>query len=152
MKVFLSLALIVFSIVGLADSSYITYEELSGHIPVCGAGFDCGQVLNSPWAWIGPMPLSALGMVYYATVLCLAIAYFLEWDWGQLVANRTGWLIPSERWLLLLTSTGFLFSLFLIGLMAWVIEAWCLFCLFSAASSTALFIVSIGLQRYATRS
>ncbi|MBP7842566.1 hypothetical protein KA017_01025, partial [Candidatus Woesebacteria bacterium] len=65
MKIFISLLFIIFSLVGIADASYITYEKFSGVVPDCGPGFDCGAVLNSKWSSIGPIPLSLLGLAYY---------------------------------------------------------------------------------------
>ena len=139
MKTFLPLLLVVLALLGIFDASYLTYEKLAGVIPSCGAGFDCGEVLNSQWASIGPIPLSALGMLYYLTVFIVAILNFLE-------IKILDFLIPTHKILLLLTSFGFLFSLVLVGLMAFVIKAWCLYCLVSAFLSTCLWITSMVLN------
>lgn len=140
MKVLLALLLIILPIIGLADAGYITYEEFSGGEVQCGSGFDCGAVLNSPYAHIGPLPLAALGLMFYSTFLILGILHFLELDLTKvpLLAKIT-W----PKLFLLLGSAGFLFSLYLVFLMGVVIEAWCKFCLISAGTSTLLFIVSV---------
>lgn len=134
MKTLLSLTLVVLSLIGLSDASYLTYEKMMGKLPTCGGGFDCGQVLESSWAQIGPIPVSALGMGFYGTVLLLAGAHFLELKLHPRVTTL--------QLLLLLTSIGLATSIFLVGLMAFVIQAWCLFCLISAATSTLLFVVT----------
>lgn len=139
MKTFLSLLLVVLSLLGIMDASYLTYEKLAGVLPPCGAGFDCGQVLNSQWASIGPIPLSALGLLFYATVFGLAVTHFLE-------LKLAGW---SPLLLLkYLTVFGFLFSLYLVSLMAFIIQAWCLYCLISAVISSSLFVVTQARTRY----
>lgn len=144
MKLVLSIILIVLSIAGIADAGYITYEKLQGLVPACGSGFACGEVLESKWAYIGPIPLSIYGLVYYVTVLLLASANLLELDIAPLTkklpwANR--WRKPLDI-LRPLTIFGFGFSLYLVFLMGVVIKGWCLYCLLSAATSTSLFLVT----------
>lgn len=138
MKTLLPLLIIIVAILGVLDASYLTYEKLSGTTPACAPPFDCGEVLNSQWASIGPIPLSAFGVGYYLSVL---IAGSLS-----LLGIPTP-VISTKKILLLLTSFGFLFSAVLVGLMAFVIHAWCLYCLYSATFSTILFITSLVLNR-----
>jgi len=144
MKTFLSLALIIVSILGIFDAGYISYEELSGGQVLCGAGFDCGKVLNSPWSHVGPLPLATLGLVYYVFILTLSCIHFLELDLSQLIPALK---LKNHHLLLLFTSFGFLFSLYLVFLMGVIIKAWCFYCLMSALSSSLLFILSLALGR-----
>jgi uncharacterized membrane protein len=138
MRQFLPLAMVFFSIVGIADASYLTYEKVSGQIPVCGQGFDCGSVLASPYAQIGPFPISVFGIFFYLSVFILSCSLFLGLKLKQFN------LVTLIR---LLTSAGFGFSLILVGMMAFVIQAWCLYCLVSAATSTLLFSLSLLLPK-----
>ena len=78
MKQILSILLVFFALAGIADAGFITYEKIRGVLPPCGNGLDCGAVLNSPWANIGPIPLAAVGVVFYTWVLLLAILNLLE--------------------------------------------------------------------------
>ena len=152
MKVFISLLFIVFSLIGIADSSFITYEKFAGIVPECGVGFDCGTVLSSKWASIGPIPLSLLGLFYYSTVFTLGILLVLEFEINTIVNKYLDKLkfpkntilrtVTTTEAILLVTAFGFLFSLYLIGIMAFVIQAWCKYCIISAASSILLFITS----------
>ncbi len=132
----LSRALLVFfSLLGTADSAYITYEEFAGVVPSCAVlpGFDCGAVLGSQWAYLGPVPLSLLGLGFYVFtffVSCYA-----------LVSPKVH---PQTRNLLaLLGTSAFAFTLYLMYLQAVVIGAFCLFCLVSAFSSTGIFASSL---------
>lgn len=149
MKVFLSLLIIILAILGLADASYLTYEKFSGAIPVCGEGFDCGAVLQSPYSQIGPVPLSLLGALFYSTVLLAGIDYYLQSGVPKKIADKLNLKLPfvdrPEHLLLFLTSFGFGFSIYLVSLMGLVIQSWCLFCLLSAATSTSLFVVASAL-------
>lgn len=152
MKIFISLLFIIFSLVGIADASYITYEKFSGVVPDCGPGFDCGAVLNSKWSSIGPIPLSLLGLAYYLTVFTLGFLLVSEFeiqkplgklfDKIKLSQNNALRNITTAEALFLVTTFGFGFSIYLVVLMAFVIGAWCKYCVISAVTSTLLFIVS----------
>lgn len=149
-KKFLSLVLVILSLIGIMDASYITYEKLSGQIPPCGAGFDCGGVLESPWAYIGPIPLSVFGLFYYVLVFSIASLHFLDVDIQMLITSWTksvAFSFPAHQLLLYLTTFGFFFSLYLLSLMAFVIQAWCLYCLISAAVCISLFVTSLILNK-----
>lgn len=133
MKQVSPLLLVFLSIIGLADAGYITYEKVTGVIPVCGSGFDCGTVLASPYSQIGPVPISVLGILFYLSVFILSSGLFLGISPFKI---NLSWLLK------MLSGFGFAFSLILIALMAFVIEAWCLYCLISAATSTLIFLTS----------
>jgi uncharacterized membrane protein len=59
------------AVVGIADSIYLTIEHLAGRLPPCTIT-GCEQVLTSPYATVGPVPLSALGALAYFTAFSLA--------------------------------------------------------------------------------
>lgn len=139
----LKLSLVMLSIIGLADATYLTYEKLTGGSLVCGGGFDCGQVLTSPYSQIGPIPLSALGMMYYATVLVLASILVLQEKPSKLSFLSSLVPVSTIEAITLLTSTGFAFSIILVGIMGFVLKAWCFYCLISAGTSTLLFFGSL---------
>lgn len=141
MKSLIAILLVSLPILGVADSAYLTYEKLVGAVPACGPGFDCGAVLNSAWSSIGPIPLSAFGMAYYLVIFGLGILNFLEADARSL--NRLLKLpynFKPINFLQLVSGFGLLFSLYLIFIMGVVLQAWCQFCLISAAISTLIFL------------
>lgn len=152
MNQLIPLLLVALPLIGLADAGFITYESLTGTIPACGAGFDCGTVLTSKWASIGPVPVSLLGVLFYATALVLASLNLLEVPLFPskvrltVLKNLTplnSWQLLSPLQVLVVLSWGaVLFSGFLVFLMAVVIKSWCLFCLVSAAVSLGIFLLT----------
>lgn len=144
MKVVLSLLLIVLSIIGIADASYLTYEKLSGIIPPCSPGFQCETVLTSKYAQIGPIPLSVFGLGYYLTVFFLAIANYIDFNFATTSWLKKTFLHKSSPLdiLLILTTFGLLFSFYLILLMGVIIQAWCLYCLVSAITCMLIFLTT----------
>jgi uncharacterized membrane protein len=162
MKTVLKVFLVMFALIGILDAGYITYEELSGVIPACGAGFDCGKVLNSPWSHIGPVPLAALGLVYYLIIFALAASQILELPaatfkpvtaeiskYGKKYLSKKVLAFIDTHPLLsaifLISCFGLAFSAFLIFLMGVIIKAWCLYCLISAITSCLLFVTTSSL-------
>src|SRR5262245_66573171 len=63
----------VLSLVGLADSIYLTIEHLTGQSLRCTIISGCSEVLSSPYSHIGSVPLAALGAIAYFTAFSLAI-------------------------------------------------------------------------------
>lgn len=153
MKTFLSLLFVIIALIGIVDSSIVTYDKFAGVIPECGVGFDCGAVLNSKWSTIGPIPISLFGFFFYISVFIIGISLVLEIDLNEYLNKVFNMLnisknsvirnITITELLLLLTTFGFVFSLYLVFLMAFVIEAWCKYCIISAGSSTTLFIITL---------
>lgn len=139
MKTLLSILLVIFSIVGIADASYITWEKVSGVVPPCSPGFKCETVLNSEWSSIGPVPLSVFGIFFYSSFLILGSASLLEVP-GFSVGRFT---LAMPLLLLGLGSWGALFSLYLVFLMGVVLQAWCVYCLISAVNCLVLFSISV---------
>ena len=142
MKTFLLLLHVALPLIGIADASYITYEDLTGYIPACGSGFDCGTVLTSSYSHIGPVPIAALGLVYYLVLFVLGILLMLEIDVTRFLPKSFKKVVSTQQLYTAITALGLLFSLYLLFIMAVVLQSWCLFCLISAFTSAALFFVS----------
>lgn len=135
----LQLLIIFLSMIGIADAGFITYEELMGVTPVCHVGsiFDCGAVLDSPWAHIGPVPLSVLGLGFYSTMFLI----------GAIIMTVPTWRPQAIQLAALLGVMAGLFSVFLMYLQLGVIGALCLYCTISAFTSGGLALVSVALWR-----
>lgn len=144
MKVLLSLSLVVLSIIGLTDAGYITYILSTGQIPPCSAEFQCELVLTSEYSKVFGVPLSALGMFYYTTLLLLAIGHFLEIDPKKIFPFLRSVTMPIRflDGLLILSTFGFLYSIYLVFLMGAVIGGWCSYCLISAGTSLTIFALT----------
>ena len=118
----------VLSLVGLADSLYLTIKHLSGQSVPCSVTGGCEEVLTSSYAVVAGIPLAALG----------AAAYFSVFSLGTLAIF--GYPIAAKL-LQLLAAIMVLMSLWLFYLQAFVIRAFCQFCLLSAATTIALAII-----------
>ena len=126
MKLYVTAAIV--SLLGLADAIYLTVQHVTGQSVRCTIVSGCSEVLSSSYAVVAGVPLAMFGAAAYFSVFSLAtLAAF-----GYRVAGTL--LIP-------LVMLMFLFSLWLIYLQAFVIGAWCQFCLLSAAITTALTVV-----------
>src|SRR2546421_11472236 len=60
------------SLVGLADSIYLTVEHLSGRSVRCTIVTGCSEVLSSPYASVQGVPLALIGATGYFVVFSLA--------------------------------------------------------------------------------
>src|SRR5258708_802559 len=132
----LNLSVVIISLFGIFDAGYITWNDARGIIPPCKPPFACGVVLGSSWSHIGPLPLSVLGIFYYGVIFTLGILHF-----GEIPVIRFSKkvLFRTKDLLLLLTVGGLFFTAYLVSIMAFVLKAWCLYCLFSAGFSLTLF-------------
>jgi len=118
----------VLSLIGLADALYLTIEHVTGQSVRCTIVAGCSEVLSSQYAVVAGVPLALIGAAAYFSVFSLAtLAAF-----GYRIAAML--LTP-------LVVLMFLISLWLFYLQAFVIHAFCQFCLLSAAVSTALTVV-----------
>ena len=124
----------VLAMAGLFVALYLLAHSsgLTGPI-VCGVG-DCGAVQASPYAKIGPIPVSGVGVVGYLGLLGLSLV-------GLRPAHRQSAAIGG----LLLTGSlgGAAFSAYLTYLEAFVIEAWCQYCVISAILITLIFLATL---------
>ncbi len=118
------------ALVGLVDSIYLTVEHYKNEIPPCSIVQGCELVLTSPYAEIYGVPLSLLG----------ALAYFAAFSLALLTAfgNRTMWKLYGIQVVLM-----FIFTAWLTYLQAYVIGAFCQFCLLSAATTFTLLLLFI---------
>jgi len=130
--------ILVIAVLGFADASYLTIEHYKGVIPPCSLVSGCETVLTSSYSVIAGVPVSLLGSIYY---LIIAIGVFAYLD------TKKTYIL---KWTLVLTILGLLMSLWFIFLQAFILKAWCLYCLGSAASSITLFVLTcVVFKRYA---
>jgi vitamin-K-epoxide reductase (warfarin-sensitive) len=97
--------------------------------------FDCGAVNHSRFAVFPPrtfdedpkggvhVPVALLGIIGYALIAVLALA---GWWWLAFQASVI----------------GFMFAAFLSYLEAYVLEKWCIYCLWSQGTITAILVVT----------
>jgi uncharacterized membrane protein len=124
-SIWLYVVAVILSLVGIADSIYLTVMHLTGKSVRCSVEFACSEVLSSEYASIAGIPLASIGAVAYFTVFSLAT--LAAFGYKRLF-------FP----LMILVLTMFAITLWLIYLQAFVINAWCQYCLLSAFITTCL--------------
>ena len=109
----LRLAAAIVALAGVGVAGYLTWVHFDDAALVCVAGGGCETVQESGYAEIAGVPVAALGLVAYSIVLGL-----VAWD------------SPSAR---LAAATialvGLLFSMYLLVLQLFVIDAVCVWCM-----------------------
>ena len=115
----------IVSLAGLADATYLTVQALTGETLVCGGSPDCFRVLGSSYARVAGMPVAAFGSLGYFCVFSLA-------TFAAFGYTRAGALLT------LLVCAMFLVTLWLLYVQAFVLHAYCRYCLFSAATTFLL--------------
>jgi uncharacterized membrane protein len=129
--------IIILSLVGLAIAVYLMITYAQGQTPYCAGSDGCATVQNSEYVTIikGLLDIPTFGVIGYIILLMLT---FLRGRVKQQI----------EFYLPLLTYgaalIGFLYSaVYLTGLEAFVIHAWCYWCVTTAILMTIIFILSI---------
>ncbi len=93
------------------------------------------EVITSPWAYVGPIPLATIGAAYYILMIAAGATWLHTKD------------ARLERALLPLTSLGVLSSAGFVYLQLVPIGAICPFCMISAAATTTLLILEIVVRK-----
>ena len=93
---------------------------LTGETAVCGGSASCFQVLGSAYARIGGIPVAAFGALAYFSAFSLAI--FAAFGYRRV-----------RTFFALMVCAMFATTLWLLYVQAFVLHAFCRYCLFSAA-------------------
>lgn len=109
----LRIAAALVALAGAAIAGYLTWAHFADSSVVCVAGGGCETVQESEYAEIAGVPVATLGLIAYTVVLSL-----VAWDSP---AARLG--------AAMLALIGLLFSLYLLALQLFVIDAFCVWCL-----------------------
>src|ERR1035437_481037 len=108
------------ALAGLADATYLTVQALTGETVLCGGSPDCFKVLGSAYARLGPIPLASLGVIAYFSVFAFATFAGFGHKRPQRFFRITVWMM-------------FAVTLWLLFVQAFLLHAFCRYCLFSAA-------------------
>jgi uncharacterized membrane protein len=132
------------AVAGIVVSSMALHVHLmdSNAAPPCAVSehWDCGTVGHSRYSWFPPktmdeivgdvppsklhVPVAVLGIAAYALIAVLALM-------GRL------WLVFE------LAQVGFLFAAFLSYIEAYILEKWCIYCVWSQAIIAAILLFSV---------
>jgi uncharacterized membrane protein len=119
------------SLIGLFASTYLLITYVSGAPIVCGPAHGCDVVRASKWAYTFGLPRPLLGVAFYAAVIGIL---------GFRAMHPHRFSRRAYHALLLLGIVGFFESAFLTGVQWLDINAFCIWCLTSAAAATVIFI------------
>jgi len=119
---------------GVGITGYLTYSHLTETLTACPANatFNCELVQHSIYSELAGIPIAYIGLAGYLAILAVL-----------LLEGRISFF--TQRGPLMVfgfTLFGFLYSGFLTSTEAFILHAWCLWCLSSAILMTVLFITS----------
>lgn len=109
----LRIAAALVALVGIAIAGYLTWVHFDDAALVCVAGGGCETVQESDYSEIAGVPLAALGLSAYLVLFGLVL-----WD------TATARLAAAT-----IAFIGFIFSMYLVALQLFVIDAVCVWCL-----------------------
>jgi len=98
---------------GVVVAGYLTWAHYGSGSVVCPVGGGCETVQESEYAEVAGVPVAVLGLVAYVVLLALIV-------WDAPVARLAA---------AMLALVGLLFSAYLLVVQAFVIEAFCIWCL-----------------------
>ncbi|MEW5717603.1 MAG: vitamin K epoxide reductase family protein [Chloroflexota bacterium] len=135
MKVFsnlrnLQILSVVLSAIGLADSLYLWWTKISQTSIICGVG-DCDLVNASPYSSLLGVPVAAIGAAGYGALLVAALWALIARD------DAPPWLTNAR---LVLASGGLFFAAYLTGIEAFILHAYCIWCVLQAAAMLGIFV------------
>ena len=120
----------ILAFIGIFDTIYLLVEHFSPEDISCSITGKCDVVLTSEFSTIFGIPLSVPGILFYVFIFILSV--FL------LKTNKEIFL----RWIVVISMFGFFASLALFFIQAFVLQAFCQYCLLSALITTIIFITS----------
>jgi uncharacterized membrane protein/glutaredoxin len=131
---------------GAVITAYLTVAKLTNTPTLCPTE-GCSIVMASPYASLLGIPLALVGFLAYVGIVGLAIAPMLVHSPQQKALHTQ--LEEGTQLLLLVGATAMLvFSSFLLYLLAFEIQAICIYCVSSAILSVSLFTLAIKGQRW----
>ena len=124
----------VLCVLGIGVAGYLTWTHLADTNLYCGGAHGCADVQNSPYSEVFGIPISVIGLLGYVVLLVLSLL--------------RGHVDPEVEFYLPVLSfgtalIGVLYSAYLTYLEAFVIHAWCYWCVTSALIITAIWVLTI---------
>ena len=124
---------IALSVIGVLVSIWMTIYKVTNNASMCVGSQGCGIVNASLYSEISGVPVAAVGVAGYLSILALL---FLE--------NSPGFFQTNGSMLLFgVTLVGFLFTVWLVYVEIALIKAYCPFCITSQVAMTLIFILTV---------
>jgi predicted DsbA family dithiol-disulfide isomerase/uncharacterized membrane protein len=118
-------------LLALAASAALTIDYLSQNPAFCGATSGCGVIRRSGWGYLGPVPMPALGLMAFVSVLGLSL--------GPPPLRR------AANWAAMF---GAVVAAALIVVQALVVEAFCWLCMVVDVSAIVAGVAAVALERF----
>lgn len=125
-----ALLFLLFAFLGFLDNSYLIIEHYKNAIPPCTL-HGCELVLTSKFSTIFGVPISIPGVLFYLAAIGLVVLF--------LDTKKRLFL----QLLALLTSMALVVSVVLVGIQAFVLHAFCQYCLTAEGINGVLFGMSL---------
>ena len=124
------LVIIILTALGIFVAGYLTWSHYSGEPVYCGGSNSCELVNSSRFAYLGPVPVSLIGLAGYVIILVLSLIPLKE----------------DRQWPMLLTFGGALIGTllqwYLFYIEVAVLRAICYWCVTSQTLITLIFLLS----------
>ena len=121
------------SLAGLALATYLSVEHVTGGEAACVVGEGCGSVTSSEYAVLLGVPVAFIGVAGYAALFLGTLAYLgLDSPPSSLAYALLGMAVIGES-----------LTAYFVYTQAFRIQAYCVYCLASAAIMTSAFAVTV---------
>ena len=145
----MTILILAASLVGIFDSFYLVNSHYNGgtacssvNDKFLGIRIDCGAVDTSKYSEIFGISVALFGFLYYLTMFLIiyfdtSIINFLNrYDIPQLKYK------PIMKLIAMISSLGFLFTLYLVNIQVNILHVICKYCMYSALTTTVIFASS----------
>ena len=136
MKRGLSIAILVLALIGVGISGYlysIHGSDFSDKACEINQTFSCGAVDQSPYSELYGIPVSLLGIIGYGLMALGALVKLFD------KSDDRG----LNVFLLIASGGGLAFALYLTAMEAFVLHAWCLYCVAQQIDILIIFILAL---------
>ncbi len=116
------LTLLFLSVAGFFNASYLTVLHYKNVIPPCNIAKGCETVLTSQFSTIAGIPIALIGSLFFLTLIFLLLLGFFKYFKVLILA-------------------GVVVSIILFGIQAFILHAFCQYCLLSEVIILAIFIL-----------
>lgn len=143
------LILLLLSIAGFFNAFYLTILHYKNTIPPCDLAKGCESVLTSQFATILGVPIALIGALYFLTLIFLILSSTFQnrTDNSASTPNKKVLDLLNQkkgffRYFKILTLLGVLVSVNLFFIQAFILRAFCQYCILTEIIILAIFILS----------